>query len=116
MEFLKRYKFSIIWAVIMLIGCTIKLNGEHEPLFDIPHKDKIVHFGIFGILGFLNIWESRNFQYKSLIIIALYGVLIELIQLFLPWRSFEWLDILADSLGAWAGMLIGKYLLVNKLK
>ncbi|MBQ9214079.1 MAG: VanZ family protein [Bacteroidales bacterium] len=110
MNFLKKYKLSIIWALIMLLATTMKPSDE-MPKFEIPYFDKIVHFGIFGVLGFLISYEKRSSYYNTLILCALYGVAIEIIQSFLPWRSFEWADMLADTLGALAGILVAKYLI-----
>ncbi len=115
MEKIKRFKFSILWSIIMLIGCTAKLGDElpKEPM--IPYQDKIVHFAIFGIMGFIMIAEKRKTDCNTLIICTLYGILIEIIQSFLPWRSFEILDMVFDSLGAVAGIIAAKYLLKNRI-
>jgi VanZ family protein len=110
MNFLKKYHLSIIWAVIMLLATTMK-SGDEMPEIDIPYMDKIVHFGIFGVLGFLITYEKRRADILTLGLCALYGAIIEVIQLFLPWRSFEWADMLADTLGALAGILVAKYLI-----
>lgn len=110
MSFIKKYKLSIIWALIMLLATTMK-PGDDMPKIEIPYMDKIVHFGIFGVLGFLITYEQRRAQLITLILCALYGAMIEVIQLFLPWRSFEWADMLADTLGAIAGILAAKWLI-----
>lgn len=110
MNFIKRYKLSIIWAIIMLLSTTMK-SGDDMPKIDVPYADKIVHFGIFGVLGFLISYEKRRADLTTLLICALYGAAIEVIQLFLPWRSFEWADMIADTLGALAGILTAKWLI-----
>ena len=33
-----------------------------------------------------------------------YGLLMELIQWFLPWRSADWTDALSNAVGAWLGV------------
>ncbi len=92
----------------MLIGCTMKLKGDIEPEFKIPYKDKILHFGIFAILGCLITYEKNNADYKTLILCTLYGIMIEIIQIFLPWRGFEIADMVCDSVGALAGIIVAK--------
>lgn len=104
MKKLKKYKISIIWAAIMMIACTINLQSNEPPKIEIPYLDKIVHFGIYAILGFLLTIEPKITNLKALIICACYGLLIEIIQIFLPWRSFEVADIIADTLGAAVGI------------
>ena len=42
------------------------------------------------------------------IYVTTYGVLIEMIQAMLPWRSAEAADIFANALGAWLGVLVGE--------
>ncbi len=110
MDFIKKYKLSIIWAVIMLLATTMK-SGDEMPKFDIPYMDKIVHFGIFGVLGFLITYEKRRADWLTLALCAGFGIAIEIIQSFLPWRSFEVADMVADTLGAAAGILVAKYLI-----
>jgi len=115
MEKLKKYKYSILWAILMLLGCTLKLSNElpKEPL--IPYQDKVIHFGIFAILSFIITYEKRKADCKTLIICTLFGILIEIIQSFLPWRSFEVLDMVFDALGAGAGIIAAKWLISKRL-
>ena len=73
--------------------------------------DKFVHFCIFSGLVFL--WRSA-FDYKmpnfSLVIFLgalLYGYLVEVIQLnWVANRSFDLLDVVADSLGSLMGLFV----------
>ncbi len=77
------------------------------PLF--PGADKVVHMILYAglaVLVFLTLHHSgRNHspavQYGIPIIFCLlYGISDEIHQLFVPTRSFDLLDILADTLGA----------------
>lgn len=111
---MKKYKYSILWAILMLAGCTLKLNSNINPEQLFPYQDKAIHFCIFAVLGFLITVENRKARIKTIIICTLYGATIEIIQSFLPWRSFEVLDIVSDSLGAGAGIIAAK-LLINRI-
>jgi len=65
----------------------------------IPHLDKLVHFGIFFVLAFT---FHRAFLLSakfSLLILACYGLLIELAQAYSPGRSADVYDWLADASG-----------------
>ncbi|MFN3479588.1 MAG: VanZ family protein [Thermodesulfovibrionales bacterium] len=87
----------------MLILSTIPV-----PKTDVGPKglDKIVHFTIYGITALL-FWK---FLYNkggqgiialiSVLTATLYGLIIELIQSLLPYRSFSVSDILSNFLGA----------------
>jgi len=116
-EKIKNYKFSILWAVIMLIGCTMKVDLPHDEdqmKFHIPHADKIVHFGIFFILaaliGLEKKFVSLSDKIKIVIISTLYGIMIEIIQYFIPWRGFDYYDMLADFCGAVVGAMLCSFL------
>jgi VanZ family protein len=73
--------------------------------------DKFVHFCIFSGLVFL--WRSafdlKLPKFSTVIFLGalLYGFLVEVIQLnWIPNRSFDLLDVVADSLGSLAGLLV----------
>lgn len=78
------------------------------------HLDKWLHFIFFAILVTLWCWglyKSDKGNASSYLLIAIiaasYGVLVEFIQnTFIPYRSFEWKDIIVDSLGALTGFII----------
>lgn len=67
------------------------------------HSDKLVHTTIFFILSFLLLKAFTNSttstKYWALGLL-LYGILVELIQkYFIPSRSFDLVDIVADGIG-----------------
>ena len=70
-------------------------------------SDKFLHFSCFLYLTIMS-WLSRIF-YKELwlyVIVLAYGILIEIVQIYIPYRSFEFLDIFADFLGILAGSFL----------
>ncbi|MCQ2973669.1 MAG: VanZ family protein [Bacteroidales bacterium] len=117
-EKIKKYKLSIIWAIIMMIGCTYHFTEDTTPKLQIPYLDKIIHFGIFEILSFLIMFEKKVFNQtkiiKTMIICGLYGGIIEIIQKFLPYRGCELNDLIADIIGTIAGIFILKILIKKK--
>ena len=69
-------------------------------------SDKLLHLFCFLYLTIIT-WLSRII-YKELglyVIVLAYGILIEIVQIYIPYRSFEFLDIFADFLGILAGSL-----------
>lgn len=120
---LKRHKFSLLFLVFitvityMSLAPLPELGGELW--FD--HLDKLIHFFIYVIfcsLGFLAIMEfskNRMSHPRGLLLILIiaffYGLLIEVLQHFMPLnRMFEIWDLLANSLGAIMGCwLIKRY-------
>jgi VanZ family protein len=83
--------------------------------------DKIKHFGAFFglsvLLSLTLLYQSKVLLFKkyflvaALIISSFYGLLDEIHQSFVPGRNSEFLDWVADSLGAAAGVFIVYYLL-----
>lgn len=111
---LKYYGPAILWALFILIICSIKLGKiGSSPMF-FPGFDKLVHCGLFFVLvilcssGFIRQQSRGILTYKSLILIAviaiMYGGVIELLQRYIfTWRSGEWDDLFADAVGACMG-------------
>jgi VanZ family protein len=65
-------------------------------------SDKTLHFLAFFLygLGFSLFYQlKRPIWVKSIFISMSVGGLIEVMQYFIPWRSSEWLDLLADIIG-----------------
>lgn len=80
----------------------------------IPNFDKIVHFGLYAGAGFLLYlavrWPGREgFSFARVLAIvgtmAVFGTLDEVHQTWIPARSCDPADALADSIGAAAGAL-----------
>ena len=93
------------------------------PSFNIG--DKFNHFFAFLILGGMlyaalvaqNRFEKlkiKPFLY-ALLIVSVYGLADEVHQIFIPGRSAEFLDWLADFLGALSGIYITRYI-INRYK
>lgn len=87
----------------------MKMGGvAHSPLF-FEGFDKLVHCGFFFVFNVLLtrgiIIQKRNLSWfnavKALVITITFGALIELLQLYVfTWRSGDWNDLFADSVGA----------------
>jgi VanZ family protein len=74
--------------------------------------DKVVHLSIYGVFGWLTArawWNgSRSFA-AALVVIALiscFGALDEWHEQFIPLRSMDILDWVADTLGATSGVIL----------
>ena len=104
-------KFTIAWALIILVLTIVP--GTSNANIESSFTDKIVHFVLFAILSLLMIVGlskqsvSVNLRHNAVkfgIITSVgYGIVIELIQILLPYRSFSAKDILFDALGALFG-------------
>ena len=109
--------FAVVWLLIVTtIHC---IPGSRLPKINWEDKillDKWVHFFLFLVLVFL--W-SRFFLNKRskvgvkkiflaiTLLSMIYGIGMEVVQhYFIPFRSFDYGDILADGLGSAAGYFI----------
>ena len=81
--------------------------------------DKIIHFMLIFIQSFLitktyfSIKFSINFFKMILILLLIFCFLIEIIQIIVPYRTFEYSDLLSNILGSVLGSVFG-YFLVSK--
>ncbi|HEY4325385.1 MAG TPA: VanZ family protein [Mucilaginibacter sp.] len=110
----KYYRPAILWALFILILCTAKIGKIAQSSIFFPGFDKLVHCGLFFMLVVLYCYDFIRqqyhpaFSYKKIILITIaaisYGGVIELLQKFMfTWRSGEWDDLFADSVGACMG-------------
>ena len=71
--------------------------------------DKLNHLSAFAALGLcavLGYRGSRRAQWAALAGVLAFGALIEVLQQWVPNRSAEWADLLADALGIAVGALL----------
>ena len=71
--------------------------------------DKLNHFAAFFVIGVLACRAyPGNLNRMATILLALltYGAAIEIIQIYVPGRSAEWFDLLADGVGSLCGALL----------
>lgn len=105
---------TILWTIFIFIMCSIKMGPiTHEPMF-FPGFDKLVHCGFYFVWvvvyanGFIrkNGLEKLTFGVECIItaVALAYGGLIEILQAYIfTWRSGEWADMFADTVGACMG-------------
>jgi VanZ like family len=107
-----KFLLAILWLIfVTYLFC---LPGAALPKADWMSRiwfDKWVHIGVF--IGLVFLW-SRALQLvtrKSLLLLILiavvYGFVIEIVQdRFIPNRSFDWSDLLADFVGCMIGLRV----------
>lgn len=112
----RRYPLTYLVAVIIVI-LSLYPFGNIEIAEDVPLADKWTHMVMYGTFALVIWWEyGRNHncrQWKNLILwavlapIAMSG-LMELLQAYATtYRSGEWFDLLANTIGVLVGSLIG---------
>ncbi|MBW6481616.1 MAG: VanZ family protein [Vicingaceae bacterium] len=115
---------ALIWLIIILV--LSGYPGKNLPKAPFDEFDKLVHLIIYAILSFLSMLGfsmqpkslllSKNLQYVSSVLFSvLAGGLIELLQHYVFINRYgDWLDFIANSLGALAGV-VGFWLISKKL-
>lgn len=103
----RRWAPVVVWAAVIVILTSIP--GIRPPI-NVGYSDKIAHFGVYAILGWLAgramlaprtpgrllaVWTS----------LALFGALDELHQIWIPNRMTALSDWVADLLGLAIGLL-----------
>ena len=104
---------ALVWAAVIF-----GLSSIPGPQFPLPARnlDKLVHAAIFGVLGAL-CWRAMNATFLrgaaqwrvvllAVVLTTLYGLADEMHQMFVPRRSPDPNDVLADALGGFAGALL----------
>ena len=97
---------NIAWVLAIGVVVVCVIPAPH--IVDVSHFDKVEHLLAFAALSLVFL---RAYSDKPLWVITgciSFGLAIELIQYFIPWRSAEAADLLADILGVFAGWLVFK--------
>lgn len=85
-------------------------SGNIPNIFIFNIWDKGQHFIAFFILAMLGTWIFPWRTFNLIIFLLLFGAGIECMQYFIPWRTAEFFDFLADMLGILAGVAIASLL------
>lgn len=111
----QRWIFSTLMAIVVTVLSTMYVPDVPE-LEDVPFFDKWVHFLMYAAMTFamwFDWWRMEKWMMPPMRVVicsfaipALWGVLMELVQSCLPYRSGDWLDALANSFGALLGVII----------
>jgi len=114
-----------LFLLLALSWATLIYYLSSQPGMGIPpvflFQDKLFHAFIFGILGFLSVGAMKApvHGYKArqvwgiLILVTLYAILDELHQLFVPGRTADIFDVIADMVGGMAGAWMMYHLLLK---
>ena len=96
---------ALLWAAaIFALSSRSTVPGP-----EIPGLDKAAHFGAYGLLGVLLARGALAWPLALPWALALswaYGAADEVHQMFVPGRSPDWRDWVADALGAAAGIYL----------
>jgi VanZ family protein len=110
-NFLRYWLPLIAYCLLIFVQSSSELPVE---LPGVPYLDKVLHAGGYGLLGILfyrayrSRWPSASgwtMANASLLSAAFYGMTDEIHQYFVPGRSADPWDWLADTIGAMLGVV-----------
>ncbi len=108
---LDRQKWQKMIPVTIVMGIIFFLSHQPGDALDLPeydHLDKVLHVGIYTILGLTagyvvpgRLWSAHRLLTAAGVILLcfLYGIIDEYHQSFIPGRYPSWQDALADLVG-----------------
>jgi VanZ family protein len=109
----------VAWAAFLFF---LSSQSSLPSLSTLPQFDKVEHLGVYGVLGALVFrafvayrMPSRRAWVLAFAVGALYGVSDEFHQSFVPQRTADVFDALADGTGAFLGAL-GWWILIRSLR
>ena len=95
----------------MFIASVIPIDVQSP----VGHLDKVVHVCEYLLFAWLLVQairatqlEDREYVLMAWIYATSYGLLIEMIQAMLPWRSADWADAVSNAVGAALGVWLGQ--------
>ena len=107
---IKRILPAAVWLLFILIA-TLTPGKQLPKTPDVIGFDKLVHFGLFFVLTFL--WNrvrlentklnKVKFITNYLVFGILIAILVEYLQQFIPGRSFDYGDMVANIMGGTIG-------------
>jgi VanZ family protein len=118
---MRELRFIRLWLAIgfMLVGmvCFLTLTPSPPDMGDFPESDKIGHFFAYSVMmlwfGFIYL-RGKHYMGVGLAFIVM-GIVLELIQGMLGYRSFSYLDMGANACGVVLGWLLARTRLADAL-
>ena len=120
-NFYRYLVLSIAWVFFTFYLLIIYSHKESSTI-SFPFLDKVVHFILFFIQSILitnTMYEysdrnNRIILIASIISLLLFGLIIEIQQIYLPYRTFEIMDLIANFVGVLFGSFVVIYFRKNK--
>ena len=118
---MRRWGPPVAWAAVILTLTSIPAS-EFAPVgaFAFPGADKLVHAGMYGVLGILlaratGVTAPQRVLGRLVVGVVLFAAADELHQRFIPGRSPDVADALVDVAGAACGFAAAAYFLRRRI-
>jgi VanZ family protein len=118
--------FVSYWLPVILYCLLIFIQSSYpatQSLPAIPFMDKLAHVGAYALLGFLffRLFQSTSICKRAVPLVilsalasSLYGISDEIHQHFVPSRTADIMDVMADVTGSFLGAVFAQIFLNRK--
>jgi VanZ family protein len=100
-------------AALILVGSVVPVGAKPR----VPYLDKAAHLCEYLLFAWLLVqairksrMPEREYRLWAWLYATSYGLLLELLQVMLPWRSGDWGDAGMNAIGAAFGVWVGNRL------
>ena len=101
---------SIAMAISLFLVSITNISPENT----INLNDKLIHFIVYFVLAVTTFYASKNTNQIILIFIIIsIGIVAEFAQYIIGLRNFEYMDIIANSLGVFGGFIFFSFIKKN---
>ena len=120
-KFLVKYRLHILYTILCFYCIVLVVLSSLPQSTEIKSNgvDKYYHLGAYGFLSFI-VYFTLTFQNRislfkrysasfTLLLTSIFGMLNELHQLFIPSRTFNKFDLLANILGSLLMVIVIKF-------
>ena len=105
-----------LFTTLLIAFLSLTRVGTVQPV-NFKYLDKIEHGIAYMVLSFFWLLSLRNKKVTKLVIILfciIYGVIMEVLQSTTSYRTFDYMDMIANSLGAGLGFIV--FVFLRKVK
>ena len=109
-------KFAFVYSIFLVVVFVMP-SPKVETLSPESHIDKVVHvtlFALYYFICFLALGCQKYGVVKATTISWSFALFTEMLQWFIPYRSADFHDVLADSAGILVGLIMSKVLFVRR--
>lgn len=118
--------FVFYWLPVILTCLLIFIQSSYPATQSLPsilHMDKLAHVGAYALLGFLffRLFQSTSILKSAVLLVilsalasSLYGISDEIHQHFVPSRTADIMDVMADVTGSVLGAIFAQIFLNRK--
>lgn len=100
-------RWRMLMWLLMAVTCAFAF-APNAPGLNFDNSDKVQHMLAFGSVAVCALLSGDARGRSVVLVLAAmlgFGVFIEVVQAFLPSRTADWKDVVADMLGAGLGVL-----------